>query len=106
MPIKKINIKQLEVGMYIIGLDISWIRSPFLKHSRLIEKSKDIQLLIQAGVKEVTIDTAKCVNQKTADINKNHINNPVDTQVKQQLENSVTSDPEPEQKKTIPAIKF
>jgi len=65
MAIKKINIKQLEIGMYLTGMDISWIRSPFLKHSRLIEKNNDIKLLIQAGVKEVTIDTEKSVDNKS-----------------------------------------
>ena len=57
MSIKKIKINQLKIGMYITGLDISWIRSPFLKHSRLIKEANDIKLLIEAGVKEVTIDT-------------------------------------------------
>jgi len=69
MSIKKINIKQLKVGMFIVGMDISWIRSPFLKHSRLIEKNNDIQLLIQAGVKEVTIDTDKSIEKPLAEVN-------------------------------------
>jgi HD-GYP domain-containing protein (c-di-GMP phosphodiesterase class II) len=77
MAIKKINIKQLEIGMFITGLDISWIRSPFLKHSRLIGHNNDIQLLIQAGVQEVTIDTAKSVDTKADNsLEKQKINKP------------------------------
>jgi cyclic di-GMP phosphodiesterase len=82
MSIKKIKINQLKIGMYITGLDISWIRSPFLKHSRLIKEANDIKLLIEAGVKEVTIDTNNGIgvientdnNQtnKTTDSNKTH----------------------------------
>ncbi len=61
MSIKKISINQLRVGMHIVGIDIPWIRSPFLKHSRAIDKANDIKLLIQAGVKEVSIDVEKSI---------------------------------------------
>ncbi|MFK5985975.1 MAG: DUF3391 domain-containing protein [Pseudomonadota bacterium] len=71
MSIKKIKISELKIGMFIVGLDISWIRSPFLKHSRWIKKSNDIKLLTQAGVKEVSIDSNKTINQETSVANKN-----------------------------------
>ena len=45
--------------MFITKLDISWIDSPFMYHHILIKSQKQIDKLIKAGVKLVTIDTAK-----------------------------------------------
>ena len=32
MSIKEIPLKDIRVGMYLVGIDISWLKSPFLKH--------------------------------------------------------------------------
>ncbi len=58
-PLRKIELEQLEVGMYVTKLDISWMDSPFLSHSRKIGSIKDISLLKKAGVKILTIDPNK-----------------------------------------------
>ncbi len=58
-PFKKIPITSLDVGMYITKLDISWIDSPFLSHSRLIKTPKEIEQLKKAGAKEIEIDPNK-----------------------------------------------
>ncbi|MCU7834331.1 MAG: DUF3391 domain-containing protein [gamma proteobacterium symbiont of Taylorina sp.] len=57
--LKKITIDELEVGLFIVEMDISWIKSPFLLHRRAIKTKNDIILLKKAGVKCLTIDLNK-----------------------------------------------
>lgn len=45
--------------MFIIKLDIPWIDSPFLKHSRLIKTHEEIMKLREAGVQKLVIDLEK-----------------------------------------------
>ena len=59
MAVKQIPIRSLTLGMYVIKLDIAWIDSPFMYHHLLIKTQKQIDKLKNAGVKLVTIDTAK-----------------------------------------------
>jgi putative nucleotidyltransferase with HDIG domain len=54
--VKTITIDQLKPGMFIIGMDQPWYRTPFLLHKRLIRHTKDIDLLRQYGIREVKID--------------------------------------------------
>ena len=54
--IKTISIDQLKPGMFIVGMDQPWYRTPFLLHKRLIRHTKDIDLLRQHGICEVKID--------------------------------------------------
>ena len=56
---KTITIDQLTPGMFIVGMDQPWFRTPFLRHHRLIRHRKDIDLLRQCGIKEVQIDCRK-----------------------------------------------
>jgi putative nucleotidyltransferase with HDIG domain len=57
--IKAISIDQLKLGMFIVGMDQPWYRTPFLLHKRLIRHAKDIDLLRQHGIREVTIDPSR-----------------------------------------------
>ncbi|MFK5986046.1 MAG: DUF3391 domain-containing protein [Pseudomonadota bacterium] len=57
--IKKIPISALKPGMFILELDISWLKSPFLRHHRRVENQNDILLLKHAGVRLVSIDLEK-----------------------------------------------
>lgn len=57
--LKKITINDLQIGMFIVEMDISWIKSPFLLHRRAIKSNNDILLLKKAGVKHLTIDLTK-----------------------------------------------
>ena len=57
--LKKITINELQTGMFIVEMDISWIKSPFLLHRRAIKSDNDILLLKQYGVKRLTIDLNK-----------------------------------------------
>jgi HD-GYP domain-containing protein (c-di-GMP phosphodiesterase class II) len=52
----RVPIYQLQIGMYVAKLDLSWFRSPFLRHSFLIEHTSQIEKLVRAGVKTVEID--------------------------------------------------
>jgi HD-GYP domain-containing protein (c-di-GMP phosphodiesterase class II) len=45
--------------MYIVGLDQSWLQSPFLFHRRRIGRSEEIARLKAYGVRRVTIDPAR-----------------------------------------------
>lgn len=58
-PLKKIAIEQLRPGMFVKEMDISWIDSPFVKHSRLFKTPQEIKKLVDAGVKKLVIDTSK-----------------------------------------------
>jgi hypothetical protein len=42
---KQISIDDLVVGMYIVGLDQSWLQSPFLLHWRRIGHDREIARL-------------------------------------------------------------
>lgn len=57
--IKTITIDQLVPGMFIVGMDQPWYRTPFLFHKRLIRDTKDIDLLRQHGIRELKIDLSQ-----------------------------------------------
>jgi putative nucleotidyltransferase with HDIG domain len=57
--VKTITIDQLKPGMFIVGMDQPWYRTPFLLHKRLIRHWNDIDLLRQHGIKEVKIDPSQ-----------------------------------------------
>lgn len=59
MPTKRVPVYELEIGMYVARIDLSWLRSPFLRRSFLIERLSQIEKLIRAGVKAVEIDPAR-----------------------------------------------
>ncbi|MEK7761970.1 MAG: DUF3391 domain-containing protein, partial [Nitrospirota bacterium] len=57
--IKTITIDQLTPGMFIVGMDQPWYRTPFLLHKHLIRHTEDIKLLRQHGIREVKIDPGR-----------------------------------------------
>ncbi len=56
MALRQVPIAQLQLGMYVAKLDLPWFRSPFLRHSFLVETQSQITRLIKAGVRTVMID--------------------------------------------------
>ena len=56
MATTRVPIRELQIGMYVTRLDLSWFRSPLLRHSFLIEHPSQIDKLVRAGVKMVDID--------------------------------------------------
>lgn len=59
-----ISLEQLTVGMFVVELDIPWINSPFITHSRRIKSFKDIDALRRSGVRKVVIDLDRGVAPK------------------------------------------
>jgi HD-GYP domain-containing protein (c-di-GMP phosphodiesterase class II) len=59
---KRIPIAQLKLGMYIVGMDQPWYRTPFLLHKWLLTNPDDILQLQRHGIREVTIDLDRGVN--------------------------------------------
>jgi HD-GYP domain-containing protein (c-di-GMP phosphodiesterase class II) len=48
--------------MYVVGLDRSWFRTPFLLHRGWIKSAEEIESLKRHGVREVVIDTTRGVD--------------------------------------------
>ncbi len=59
MTRQRFSVDELQVGMYVAKLDVSWFRSPFLRHAFLIEHRGQIDRLLRAGVKHVEIDLTR-----------------------------------------------
>ncbi len=57
--IKKIKTEQLKVGMYVHDFNCGWLRHPFLTNSAKIRDDKAIEKIIDAGIRELYIDTDK-----------------------------------------------
>ena len=68
MNLKKIPIDKLEIGMYLVGVDVSWMKTPFVKHRFMIDSQKKLQSLKGLGIKLVAID----IDKSTYDFNLTH----------------------------------
>lgn len=69
MAQRTIPLARLMIGMYLIGIDRSWLQTPFLRHKFKIANQSEIDALRRAGIAEVTIDTKQgldVVDHKTA----------------------------------------
>jgi hypothetical protein len=56
LRLKKIKVEELEVGMFIVNMDRSWFKHPFLSGKKMITSESQIEKLRQYGVLEVYID--------------------------------------------------
>lgn len=56
MAQRKIPLTDLKVGMFLTGVDRSWLHTPFLRHKFKITDQSEIETLRRAGILEVTID--------------------------------------------------
>ncbi|BCA54783.1 putative Metal-dependent phosphohydrolase [Nitrospira sp. KM1] len=56
---KRIRVDQLKTGMYVVGMDQPWYKTPFLLHHFLVQSQETIDELVRHGVREVTIDPMK-----------------------------------------------
>ena len=59
MAPRTIPLSRLMIGMYLIGVDRSWLKTPFLRHTFKIKDQSEIEALRRAGIIEVTIDTGQ-----------------------------------------------
>ncbi|HSD38001.1 MAG TPA: HD-GYP domain-containing protein [Rhodocyclaceae bacterium] len=57
--LKRIKANQLRVGMYLHELCGSWLEHPFWRSSFLISNEKELERIVQSGVREAWIDTAR-----------------------------------------------
>lgn len=65
MAKKRIPISSVKVGMYLCGIDRSWLDTPFLRHWFLIRSAADLTKLHQSGIQEITIDTDRGLDDTT-----------------------------------------
>lgn len=66
MAQRKIPLTDLKVGMFLIGVDRSWLQTPFLRHKFKIADQSEIDTLRRAGIVEVTIDSEQGLDVETA----------------------------------------
>ncbi|MGB8952238.1 MAG: DUF3391 domain-containing protein, partial [Candidatus Aminicenantales bacterium] len=57
--LKKINVHDVRLGMFIHELCGNWIDHPFWKKAFKLADPKDLKALQECGIAEVMIDTAK-----------------------------------------------
>ncbi|MHB1605977.1 MAG: HD-GYP domain-containing protein [Leptospirales bacterium] len=51
-----ISIDNLRIGHYVVGIDKSWLETPFLAHRFLIKSAREIEQMKSFGIKRVTVD--------------------------------------------------
>ena len=66
--LKKINVKQLRIGMHIHELCISWLDTPFWQKSFMIEDQATLDKINQHNIDEAWIDTAKGLDVLPEDV--------------------------------------
>jgi cyclic di-GMP phosphodiesterase len=57
--LKKINVADLRLGMFIHEICGSWLEHPFWKKQFLLDAEKNLKILQECGIQEVWIDTDK-----------------------------------------------
>ncbi|GAB4258152.1 MAG: HD-GYP domain-containing protein [Deferrisomatales bacterium] len=57
--IKKIRTEDLQVGMFVEDFNTPWLHHPFFTKRKLLRRPRDIQVILEHGIPEVLINTAK-----------------------------------------------
>lgn len=57
--LKKIDVSQLRVGMYIHDLSCDWMTHPFVRNRFLLTSEGEIRKIVQAGIHDVVIDSSR-----------------------------------------------
>lgn len=57
--IKRIDVADLKVGMYVHDLNCDWMSHPFLRRRFKVMQESDILKIIEAGIHQIYIDTSK-----------------------------------------------
>ncbi|POZ63600.1 HD-GYP domain-containing protein [Chromobacterium alticapitis] len=78
--IKRIDVNDLKIGMYIHDLNSDWMSHPFLVNRFLVRKEAEILKIIESGIHEVYIDTRKGLDLPSA---------PTEGEVRRQLESEL-----------------
>ncbi|NVM76646.1 HD-GYP domain-containing protein (c-di-GMP phosphodiesterase class II) [Duganella sp. SG902] len=64
--LKKVDASQLKVGMYIHDLSCDWMTHPFVRNRFLISSYDEIRKILNAGIHDVVIDSAKGLDVQDA----------------------------------------
>ncbi len=64
--IKKIDCRQLKVGMYVHDLNLDWLAHPFVRNRFLVSSYEEIKQILDIGVREIYIDTGRGLDVKNA----------------------------------------
>ncbi len=91
MAKKTIPISSAKVGMYLCGIDCSWLDTPFLRHRFLIQSSSDLTKLRQCGIQDITIDTEKGLDEDRI-VETENLPSDASAQAAEQPENSFSSE--------------
>lgn len=57
--LKKISTRQLRPGMFVHELDCAWMDHPFLRNRFAVSDDADVRKIVDSGVRELYIDTAR-----------------------------------------------
>jgi len=57
--IKKVKTSDLKIGMYVHDLNVPWMKHGFARNYFLLQSERQIEQIIQQGMTDVFIDTAK-----------------------------------------------
>jgi HD-GYP domain-containing protein (c-di-GMP phosphodiesterase class II) len=57
--LKKIDSSQLRTGMFIHALDCGWMEHPFVRNRFVLTTDDEIQKIVAAGIRGVTIDASR-----------------------------------------------
>lgn len=104
--IKKIKAEQLRPGMYVHDLDCGWLQHPFIRNSLHLKNQKTIDKILEHGIREVYIDTAKGLDvdeAPTAEEVRQNLNLKMAEMAEQEpiLQNRITRDEELEEAKQV-----
>ena len=64
--LKKVDSSQLKVGMYIHDLSCDWMTHPFIRNRFLLSSEDEIRKILNAGIHDVVIDSAKGLDVQDA----------------------------------------
>jgi HD-GYP domain-containing protein (c-di-GMP phosphodiesterase class II) len=78
--LKKILVRQLRPGMYVHDLICNWMDHPFMRNRLLVSSDEEISKIVDAGIHELYIDTAKGLDVQDA---------PTAEEVKKELEQQI-----------------
>lgn len=98
--IKKVNVGEVCLGMYIHELRGNWLEHPFWRKSFKLDDPKDLQKLIHSGVDEIWIDT-----NKGLDVTAVMVTEPAKESEFEPAKPEPEPEPEPEPTKTPLAVK-
>lgn len=57
--IKRIQVQELRIGMYVHKLEVFWLKHPLVRNAMLLTDDVQIQVIAENGIKDVWIDLSK-----------------------------------------------